>query len=213
MKSSWNATPGTTLLKAVQYGAIAVAVLVALVSYRYLATLKLAPPNVLANRYVEPWIVVHASAAATALLLGWLQFSGNVRKHYPRLHRWSGRIYVFSCVVGGASALVLSAGVSTGPLAVAGFGLLGTVWIYVSLQGWLTALSRNFSGHRRWMIRSYALTFAAVTLRIYLPLSQIIGVDFNTAYAAIAWLAWVPNLLVAEVYIRRAVHSTATVGI
>jgi hypothetical protein len=47
-------------------------------------------------------------------------------------------------------------------------------------------------------VRNFALTFAAVTLRIYLPLSNVVGIDFDVAYPVIAWIAWVPNLLVAE---------------
>ena len=212
MKSTWKMKRAAPLLKAGRYAAIALSVLVACISFRYLATLGLAPKNVLANRFFYPWIVVHAGAAATALLLGCMQFSGSVRKRWPHLHRLNGRIYVIGCLLGGASALVLSAGVSTGPWAVSGFGLLGTIWIYVTLRGLSTARSRNFSAHRMWMIRSYALTCAAVTLRIYLPLSQIIGVDFNSAYPAIAWLAWVPNLVVAEFYIRRGRRSATTMG-
>jgi len=49
-----------------------------------------------------------------------------------------------------------------------------------------------------WMIRSYALTLGAVTLRIYIPLFLMQGVPFEQAYPAIAWLAWVPNLIIAE---------------
>lgn len=212
MQSTWKMKLAATLLNAVRYGAIALSVLVACLSFRYLATLGLAPKNVLANRFFYPWIVVHAGAAATALLLGGMQFSSSVRQRWARLHRLNGRIYVIACLLGGASALVLSAGVSTGPWAVSGFGLLGTIWIYVTLQGLSTARSRNFSAHRIWMIRSYALTCSAVTLRIYLPFSQIIGVDFNSAYPPIAWLAWVPNLIAAEFYIRRGRRSTTTAG-
>lgn len=212
MKSTWEIKPGATLVNAVRYGAMALSVLVAFFSYRYLVTRALVPANVLANRFFDPWIIVHAGAAATALLLGGMQFSSIVRKRWPRLHRLSGRIYVISCILGGTSALMLSAGVSTGPWAVSGFGLLGALWIYVTLQGWLSARSRNFPRHRIWMIRSYALTFAAVTLRIYIPVSQIIGLDFNFAYPGIAWLAWVPNLIVAEFYIRRATRSTTAAG-
>jgi hypothetical protein len=40
-------------------------------------------------------------------------------------------------------------------------------------------------------------------LRIYVPLSGPLGIDFLTAYQAIGWLCWVPNLLVAEWIIRR----------
>ena len=59
------------------------------------------------------------------------------------------------------------------------------------------------AAHRRWMIRSFALTLAAVTLRLYLPASLAAGLPFETAYPAIAWLCWVPNLIVAEVVVLR----------
>jgi len=56
--------------------------------------------------------------------------------------------------------------------------------------------------HRRWMIRSYALAAAAITLRIYLPLSVAFDWPFSIAYPAIVWLCWIPNALGAEVYLR-----------
>ncbi|RZJ36326.1 MAG: DUF2306 domain-containing protein, partial [Brevundimonas sp.] len=61
----------------------------------------------------------------------------------------------------------------------------------------------DFARHRRWMIRSLALTFAAVTLRIMIPLSMISGLDFAVAYPAIAFLCWIPNLLLVELWLRR----------
>ena len=60
------------------------------------------------------------------------------------------------------------------------------------------------------MIRSFALTFAAVTLRIWLGISQASGMDFDVAYPVIAWVAWVPNLLVAEWWIRRGRRRPTT---
>ena len=59
--------------------------------------------------------------------------------------------------------------------------------------------------HRQWMIRSFALTFAAVTLRLWLPFFQIVlNFEFIEAYIIIAWLCWIPNLIVAEIIIRAA---------
>ena len=58
------------------------------------------------------------------------------------------------------------------------------------------------------MIRSWAMTFAAVTLRLYLPIPpMLLHMSFMDGYRAIAWLAWVPNLLVAELYLRGALRS------
>lgn len=201
--------PGSTLSKAVRFGGALLGVCVGMVSFRYIAKVGPVPANVLANRFFDHWIVVHAAAASTALILGVTQLSSVVRRRWPALHRASGLVYVSGCLVGGASALVLAAGLSTGPVAAAGFGTLGVLWLHATLQGLRTARARDFSRHRAWMIRSYALTFAAVTLRIHLPVSQIIGIDFVLAYQYIAWLCWVPNMVIAEVYLRRGARPRA----
>jgi len=204
---AFNMKPGSALSKAVRYGGALLAVCVGLLSYRYIVKAGPVPANVLANRFFDHWIVVHAGAASTALILGAMQLSSVVRQRWPGLHRTGGRLYVAACIAGGASALVLAAGVSTGPVAAWGFGALGMLWLYATTQGLRSARARDFSRHRAWMIRSYALTFAAVTLRIYLPVSQIIGIDFGFAYRCIAWLAWVPNMVIAEVYVRHGARS------
>ena len=66
------------------------------------------------------------------------------------------------------------------------------------------AMAGRITEHRRWMIRSYSLTFAAVTLRVALPLFFILGgMDYDEASNYVAWISWVPNLLIAELYLRR----------
>lgn len=66
-------------------------------------------------------------------------------------------------------------------------------------MAYLTIRKKEINNHQKWMIRSYALTFAAVTLRIWLPLFQYgFGMDFLTAYMIIAWLCWVPNIIWAQ---------------
>jgi hypothetical protein len=61
----------------------------------------------------------------------------------------------------------------------------------------------RFAEHRRWMIRSFVLTFGAVTLRLYLPLAPLLHIDFMDVYRASAWVSWVPNLILAELYLAR----------
>jgi hypothetical protein len=68
------------------------------------------------------------------------------------------------------------------------------------------AVARDFKAHRRWMIRSYAMILAAVTLRIELPLLAMWLQGFLPAYNIVAWLCWVPNLFVAEWIARRTRH-------
>src|SRR5690606_24328344 len=82
-----------------------------------------------------------------------------------------------------------------------GFFLLAILWLFTTVMAWKSAMRRDFVVHERWMIRSFALTFAAVTLRLYLPVVSILGLEFLPAYRIIAWAAWVPNLIGAEIWI------------
>ena len=156
------------------------------------------------NLFIEPWLMVHVAGAATALFLGPWQFSSRLRNRLPTLHRWIGRTYVVSCLVGGAAGFLLALGASTGPMSTIGFGSLAILWIVTTSLAWRRAVQGRFIEHRAWMIRSFALTFAAVTLRLYLPLIFVFQVGFDDAYRAISFLCWVPNLLVAELYLRKA---------
>ena len=173
---------------------------VALFSYRYLARGPLLSPNVLANLFARPWLDLHVAGAATALLVGSFQFIPALRTRWPGGHRWNGRVYVVGCLAGGLGGLILAFGSTAGPVATAGFGSLGVAWIVVTSLGWRAAMQRRFVDHRRWMIRSWALTLAAVTLRLYLLAPGMSSLD---AYRAVSFLAWVPNLILAELYLRR----------
>jgi uncharacterized membrane protein len=174
----------------------------ALFSYRYLLAIGPMSPDILRNLFARPWLDVHIAGAATALLLCPLQLLPSVRRRWPAIHRWIGRTYVVGCLVGGAGGLVVAFGSTAGPIATAGFASLAVVWLIANLQGWRYALARNFPRHRAWMIRSSALTFGAVTLRLYLPLFPVIGVDFMDGYRAVSFLSWIPNLVLAELYVR-----------
>ncbi len=182
---------------------------IAVYSARYLLDPPRTPAQALRNPLGVPWLFIHVAGAVTALLLGSFQFLPALRRGSRTPHRWIGRLYVLGCLIGGAAGLLLAPGSSAGPIASAGFGSLAVIWIVVTLLGWRAVLQRRFVEHRRWMIRSWALTLAAVTLRLYLPLVMALDLPFLPWYRAISFLAWVPNLLVAELWLRRAHSSTA----
>jgi uncharacterized membrane protein len=176
---------------------------IALLSYRYLLDVGPIPPNIATNRFRPVWLVAHAGFASTALLVGAIQFSGRVRRNKPWLHRWVGRSYTMACLLGAGAGLVLAIGSSAGPIATAGFGTLAIAWIYSTTLGWQRARTGQFASHRRWMIRSWALTLSAVTLRTYLAVSEMAALPELPAYCAISFLCWVPNLIIAELLLRR----------
>ncbi len=177
---------------------------VAVVSYRYLVPGVVLAPLVVGNPFLVPWLTVHAAAAATALLVAPLQFRSRLRARWPKLHRVLGRVYVTGCLAGGVTGLLLALGSTSGPAATLGFGALAVVWFYATARAWRLAVRRELAVHREWMIRSFALTFAAVTVRLYLQVSQMLPVEVSVvdAYRAIAFLSWIPNLIVAELYLR-----------
>ncbi len=89
-----------------------------------------------------------------------------------------------------------------------GFGILAALWFFTGVQGYRMVRRGEINDHRRWMVRNFALTLAAVTLRIYMPL--LLGVlhwPFRPTYITVSWLCWVPNLLVAEWIVRRRIPA------
>jgi uncharacterized membrane protein len=158
----------------------------------------------LQNPMLDPYgLQVHVAGSGVAMLVGAFQFFKPLRAKAPALHRWIGRIYVAACVIGGVAGGVIALSSTAGPIAGWGFLTLALLWVPFTLLALRAAMRRDFIAHERWMIRSFALTFAAVTLRIYLPVAiiQNQGEFPLDAYRAIAWLAWVPNLIVAELFI------------
>lgn len=144
-------------------------------------------------------IYIHAFAAIVALVLGPFQFSARLRQARTNLHRWLGRAYLaVGVLVGGLSGLYMSQHAFGGPVARLGFATLAVLWLYTGLRAYLAVRHGAIDEHRKWMVRNFSLTFAAVTLRLYLPASMAAGVEFEVAYPVIAWLCWLPNLAFAE---------------
>ncbi len=147
----------------------------------------------------EHGIYIHVFASIAALALGPWQFSSSLRQRNPRLHRWSGRTYLtVGVLAGGAAGLYMAQFAFGGLAARAGFTLLALAWLFTGFMAYLAIRRRDVQNHRRWMVRNFSLTFAAVTLRMYLGVALAAGVRFEDFYPVVAWLCWVPNLLLAE---------------
>jgi uncharacterized membrane protein len=147
----------------------------------------------------------HITFGGLALLIGWMQFSKKIRARNPDLHRGLGKAYMAAVGLSAVGGYIIAMSATGGPVSMAGFGLLAIVWLYTDLRGYVAIRRLDIARHRAWMLRNYSLTFAAVTLRIYLPLATaILHFDFIPSYRVISWLCWVPNLFVAEMLARRA---------
>jgi uncharacterized membrane protein len=156
-------------------------------------------------------VALHLGGGGVALALGAFQFNAALRSRRIQLHRIMGRLYVVSVIAAGVSGFRLAIASQGGMVAHVGFGALACVWLLTTVRGFLRIRAGDDIDHRAWMIRSYSLTFAAVTLRIYIPLALGSGAPFAVAYPVIAWLCWVPNLIVAEWLGRRPAATAAAV--
>ncbi len=188
---------------------IMLSALVALVSYRFLFLgIPLSFQGM--DGHIEARFfsfLAHIVASPVALLLGALQLWPRLRSKAPIYHRWAGRLYALAVLVGGISGFIIALGAEGGLSAQIGFALLAVCWLWATFNGVQFARSRNFTEHRRWMIRSFAMTFGGVTLRLMLPLFALGGLEYTQASVYLAWLAWVPNLIAVEWWMRRKVTS------
>lgn len=153
-------------------------------------------------------LMTHILGAMLVITIGPFLFLPRMRTaRFLKLHRWLGRIYMLGILFGGLAGLYMAQFAYGGIISRLGFGALGCLWLYTGYRAYRHIRDKEIELHRQWMIRNYALSFAGVMLRLWTPTSDALGIDFLMAYRTIAWLCWVPNLLVAEWMIRRSRRS------
>jgi uncharacterized membrane protein len=159
-------------------------------------------PELLQSIAWQAGFYTHILLGAIALLTGWSQFSKRIRNRSLKLHRTLGKIYLIAVCLSGTAGLYIAFYATGGYVTMFGFSGLAIAWLTTTLMAYRKILDKDIDQHQYWMIRSYAICFAAVTLRVWLPLFQFaIGMEFMPAYRIISWLCWVPNLIVAEIIV------------
>ncbi|EEL58163.1 DUF2306 domain-containing protein [Bacillus cereus] len=139
-------------------------------------------------------LFIHITTSIVTLVIGLFTLSTKFRGKNINRHRIVGRIYMVGILLGDVSGLYLSF-----------YAMVGLV----AYQALNRVKNKKIQDHQNWVIRNYSLTFAAVTLRIWLPLFVLLfGLQqFEVSYTVIAWLAWVPNLIIAELFIRQRLNK------
>lgn len=146
----------------------------------------------------------HVTSCILCLLVGPFQFVGYIRLNYTNLHRLLGKIYIFSILAAGVpSGFYMAIFANGGFAAQTGFVVLSVLWAATTYLAYHAIRKRDFKAHMGWAARSYALTFSAVTLRLWTPLLSVFtDMPHDTITGAVAWLNWIPNLLFTELLIR-----------
>ncbi|GAB1855172.1 hypothetical protein MHTCC0001_00050 [Flavobacteriaceae bacterium MHTCC 0001] len=145
----------------------------------------------------------HIILGGVALLMGWIQFIKRIRIKRPELHKGIGKIYVISVLISGTSGLYIAFFATGGIICTLGFILLALIWLVTTILSYSAIKQGDVERHSILMIYSYAACFAAVTLRIWLPVLIMVFKDFIFAYRIVAWLSWVPNIVVAYVIVAK----------
>ncbi len=146
---------------------------------------------------------IHVYSSFFVLAAGFTQFSKKLLKTRPTLHRLLGYSYVLNilCITGPAS-LIMGFYANGGFSSRIGFILLAILWLFFTYKAVIYARQKKFKQHRVYMIRSFALTLSAITLRAWkYAITNTWELPPMDVYRMVAWLGWGVNLIVAEVYI------------
>lgn len=159
--------------------------------------------HVLAKPLFQVSFYIHIASSWVVMTTGALQLIPAVYRNWPKFHRWTGRIYaavilVLACPSGLGLAIYANGGLA----AKVGFTLQCVVWWFLTLQAWRYARLRQWEKHANAVLRSLAVTIAAMSLRTesYF-MFYYLGTKPIETYLTVTWLSWVGNLFIAEILI------------
>lgn len=158
-------------------------------------------PDEFHRRYLsmsQSLITVHVVGAGIALLISPIQFM--IYRKNRTLHRYLGRLYFLVVILASIGGYYMAWHAFGGIISMLGLGLLSTLWWSFTLMAVIHARNGNIPAHQRWMIRSFALTYAAVTLRLMSPVLSVIF-DEVTQFRIVYWISWLTNLALAQYWI------------
>ncbi len=167
----------------------------------------------LADVFWNVGFYLHIILGGLALLIGWMQFSVKLRTKKLKLHRQIGKAYVLMALISASTSIYIAFYATGGIIASLGFLTLGCIWFYTTLKAYTEIRRGHIEQHQKMMIYSYAACFSAVTLRIYLPLLVMLFHDFNQAYVVVAWLCWIPNIVVAFFLVKQLKRRKVRISI
>jgi len=169
------------------------------------AFLRIKQPEVTSFPEYLPIFYVHVYSSIFVLLAGFTQFNARILSRFPQIHRWNGRVYGYVVLLLSApSGIYIGFHANGGILAKISFVTLGMLWFLFTWKGVRSIRQKKIAEHQNWMLRSFALAFSAITLRLWkVILVFLFEPNPMDVYTIIAWLGWVPNLLLVEYLITK----------
>jgi hypothetical protein len=146
----------------------------------------------------------HVYTSIFVLLAGFLAI---LRKDFglKNFHRNAGKIYIFlTLILAAPSGIYMGIFANGGFLSKLSFVILGFLWWFSTFKAYQLARQKKFKEHKQWMWRSFALTTSAITLRMWkVFIVYLFHPNPMDVYQIIAWLGWIPNILLIEYLIRK----------
>lgn len=148
----------------------------------------------------------HIFSSLVVLAAGITQFSRNFLINLPQIHRFIGKVYVlFILFIAAPSGFVMGFYGNGNDMTKLSFILLAVLWWFSTWKSYQLIRQKNIQAHGAWMMRSYALTLSAITLRMMQFFISQYNYDIapEDIYNIIAYPSWMLNALIAELIIRK----------
>lgn len=146
----------------------------------------------------------HVYTSIFVLISGFLAI---LRKNFgiENFHRNIGKVYIFLILILAAPSGIYMGFFANGSfLSKISFVILGSLWWFTTYKAYQSARKKRFKEHKQWMWRSFALTLSALTLRIWkVIIVYLFHPNPMDVYQIIAWLGWIPNILLIEYLITK----------
>lgn len=146
----------------------------------------------------------HVYTSIFVLFSGFIAVFVKPKAAFRNLHKFFGKIYVILLLlIAAPSGIYMGFYANGGILAKISFVILGILWWFTTYKAYLEIRKKNVLNHKKWMYRSYALAVSAITLRLWkVVLVYFFQPNPMDVYELIAWLGWVPNLILTEILIK-----------
>ncbi|MEM6723070.1 MAG: DUF2306 domain-containing protein [Bacteroidota bacterium] len=152
--------------------------------------------------HIKHWrwsFFVHIFTSLLVLIAGFTQFSRWIMRQRPGIHRRMGQLYVAVILIfSGPSGLIMYYYANGGRSSKISFVILAGLWWIFTWLAYRTALKKQWRKHGQFMVRSFALSLSAITLRVIMFILGPYQIDHVALYTWSAWLSWTINLAVAE---------------
>ncbi len=159
-------------------------------------------------------LAVHIAVAIPSILIGPFLFIVPLRKAYPKLHIRFGQIYVIGCILSALTVVPLAIANNPGTPAAYGFTPMATIWFLTTYFAYTSAINKDYVAHRRWIMRSYAMTFAFVhvnmTWKLILPFEYMSHDAIKIMQSMVSWMI---NLFLVEIYLAGTAFTGRFLGV